>query len=323
MKVQDYYQILGVARDASAQDIQRAYRKQARLFHPDVNKAADAAEKFSRLNEAYEVLKDPDKRKRYDQFGANWKGGEEFTPPPGYENFHFRQGAPESGPGNGPGGFRFRTSTSGNGGPGGFSDFFEMLFGNPNVNMEDLFAQMQGGHQGFTGRQAHTHHAQPAEQETELAITLEEAFHGSTRQLTLSGPEGRKRVDVRIPAGSSNGSRIRLRGENLLLRLRLQPHDRYSVEGHDLTVEVPIETWQAALGDKIQIATLDGPVTLTIPACTSSGARLRLRGKGLPKRGGERGDLFARLKIVIPKNLTDEQRKLYEQLKDSVNERNS
>lgn len=319
VKFQDYYKTLGVKRDAAQDEIQRAYRKLARKYHPDLNKDAGAEAKFKQLGEAYEVLKDPEKRKRYDQLGENWKAGEEFTPPPGFENVRFNFGG-RSARGSGSGGAGGASGGASGGfsfSPGGqFSDFFEAFFG------ED------GGpgsfNQAFGGRgQAHAH--QPQAQEAAIDITLDEAFHGSTRQLTLQGPEGTKRLDVRIPAGTTQGSKIRVRGQaggggDLILVVNIQPHATFTLDGHDLTMDVPIQPWQAALGDKVRVTTLDGEVTLSVPPGASSGAKLRLRGKGLRKRNSdERGDLLARIKIVVPKTLTDEQRRLYEQLKEQSN----
>ncbi len=306
VKFEDYYQTLGVSRSASAAEIQRAYRKLARQYHPDVNKDPDATGKFQRINEAYEVLKDPEKRQRYDQLGENWKAGQDFRPPPGWENFQFRSGHAGNGHpgGGGGGGFSFQ--------PGGqFSDFFEMLFGQAGMHgggFEDLLNQQRG-------RAGARHTSAPAEQEAELTITLEEAFHGGSRSLQLQGPGGAKRVEVKIPAGVTDGARIRLAGERLILTIHLAPHARYRVQEHDLEVDLPLAPWEAALGAKVELTTLDGPVTLTIPPGASSGAKLRLKQRGLKQRDGERGDLLAVLKIVLPKTLSAEERELFEQLR--------
>jgi len=309
VKFKDYYETLGVDRNASQEQIKRAYRKLAAKYHPDRNKDPDAEATFKKIGEAYEVLKDPEKRKKYDQLGENWKDGQEFRPPPGFEGFARR--------GGGQGGtFHFEDG-------GEFSDFFEMFFGGRargggstgGGGMEDLFgARMGGGRQG--GGQTH---ARAREQEAEITIPLEEAYHGGRRRLDVQGPQGRKAIDVTIPKGVRAGSRIRLGGENLILKIHVQPHPRFEVHGGNLTTDVPITPWEAALGAKVDVRTLDGStVTLTVPPGSQSGQRLRINGRGLPAHGkSPAGDLFARLKIVVPKTLSDEQRKLFEQLRDS------
>lgn len=303
----DYYETLGVKRDATADQIKRAFRKLAQQYHPDRNKAADAEKKFREVNEAYEVLGDPDKRAKYDELGADWKNGQQFRGPGGSGSY-------------GGQGFSFEG--------GNFSDFFEALFGHAprsrsgragagragasgGARFEDI---LRG--QGFEGFD----HAPPAEQESDLLITLDEAYRGGTRQLQLQTHDGqRKTLDVKIPPGTTDGSRIRLRGESLVLRFKIAPHPTYTLDGRDLTTEVKLTPAEAALGAKVDVPTMDGFVTLTIPPGTSSGAKLRLRGKGLPARkaGEEPGDLFARVAIAVPKTLSDAERKLYEQLKET------
>jgi curved DNA-binding protein len=320
VKFQDYYQTLGVSRDAKPEEIRRAYRKLAQKYHPDRNKAEDAAAKFSQVNEAYEVLKDDEKRKLYDRLGQNWKQGQDFRPPPGYEDMF--AGA-RSHTGAGPGGTRYEFHTSGGGGgPSGgghsqFFDMFEQLFGGARsgkVNMDDLFAGRADpsagfGRGGFTGGGPHT--ASPALQEHELTVSLHEAYHGTTRSLQLEGPQGRQTIEVKVPAGVKNGAKIRLRDQGLMLKIRIAPDPRFTVEGANLTTDVKVSPAIAALGGKAEVPTLDGPVTLTIPAGTSSGQRLRLKGKGLKE-----GDLFARVMIAVPKTLSDAQREAYENLRD-------
>ncbi len=307
VKYEDYYEILGVNRVASQDDIQRAYRKLARQYHPDVNKDPQSAEKFGKVNEAYEVLKDPEKRKKYDALGSNWKAGQDFRPPPGFEHMHFEFG--------GPGG-RGGDFSSGN-----FSDFFEMFFG-PRVaggrgggGFEDLFGGRSDPHAGF-GRGGFSQR-QPGDghQQVELEISLEEAYHGATRRLELQTASGRKTVDVKIPAGSIDGSKVRLRGEGLVLKIRLARHPRFSVSGHDLAVDLKLSPSEAALGEKVDVATLDGTVTLSVPAGAQSGQKLRLKGRGLPKgKNKGRGDLLVNLMVAVPKSLSDKERELYEQL---------
>ena len=307
MQYKDYYQILSVERRASPDEVQRAFRKLARKYHPDLNKEPDAEEKFKDIGEAYEVLKDPEKRKQYDALGMNWKSGQDFRPPPGSGNvryeFHGDPGGAE--------GFSFGTSA------GGFSDFFESLF--------------RGGPRGgTTGGPPQPWPMDGPDSEAALTITLEEAYHGITKCITLeSGMPGsqptRKSYSVKIPPGTTDGKIIRLAGQggkgsgggrdgSLLLHIRIAPHRRYRVSGHDLIQTLAVSPWEAGLGAKISVATLDGNVSLAIPAGTQSGQKLRLRGKGLPRRGDERGDLFVEVVMTLPKNLSQNERDLLEQL---------
>lgn len=328
VKYHDYYKTLGVARDASQDEIKRAYRKLAREYHPDVNKDPEAERKFREVSEAYEVLGDEDKRKKYDRLGANWKSGQDFTPPSGWEGF--------GGFGGGAGrGRTTRINFEDLQGHGGFSDFFEAIFGGGGG-----FGGM-GGMGAGAGR-ASTRaapRARPGETvEGSLTISLEDAYHGATRSVSLqtSTPtaggqveRATKKLDVRIPPGTTDGSTIRLKGQggagvgggpagDVLLKINIAPHARYRVDDHDLIATVPLAPWEAALGARVDVPTMEGEVTLTIPAGSQSGQRLRLRGKGLPKRGDkkERGDLYAELRIVVPKTLTEQERALYERLRD-------
>jgi curved DNA-binding protein len=308
---QDYYKTLGVSRNATQDEMRRAYRKAARKYHPDVNKAKDAEEKFKQANEAYEVLKDPEKRKLYDQLGANWKAGQEFRPPPGWENVHFE--------------FRGSPGAEGFDLGGGFSDFFEMLFG----------GRGGGGRGGgvTSGRQASW--SMPGQDhEAEITISLEDSYHGATKTITLQGQEvddqGKIRpvtrtYEVRIPAGVTDGSRVRLAGKgspgigggppgDLYLKIHLEPHPRFRVDGHDLQAEVPVTPWEAALGGTVEVPIMEGTAHLKIPPGTQSGQKLRLRGKGLPMRDGGRGDLFAVVKIVVPKTLSNRERELFTEM---------
>ena len=307
VRFQDYYETLGVKRSASAEEIKRAYRKLARKYHPDVNKTSEAEAKFKQLGEAYEVLKDAEKRKRYDRLGADWKAGQEFTPPPGYENIRFESGGR---PGRGGGGFSFR--------PGGqFSDFFETFFGQSGQrgggqSFEDLLRNGGGGG-------GHARRRPPAAaQEVAITIPLEAAYLGAVQQVTLQGPQGNRTLDVTIPAGTTEGTKIRLKGQagggaDLLLKVNIARHPRYEVNSHDVTAELKISPWEAALGAKVPVATLDGTVTLAVPPGARAGSRLRLAGKGLPKKEG-RGDMFARLRIVVPEKLSKKEKDLFEQL---------
>ena len=303
MKYQDYYQILGVTRDASAEDIKKAYRRLARKYHPDVSKEARAEERFKEVAEAYEVLREPEKRAAYDQLGNNWRAGQDFRPPPGWQ-----------GSARGTGGSPF------GGGFGGreFSDFFESLFSPP------------GGSSGFGGGRGF--HSPGQSQTVALEITLEEAYHGGNRSLQLQLPErdasGRmstrtRTLNVKIPAGVTTGQKIRLGGQggpgsgggpsgDLYLEITIKPHPLYQVKGRDITLEVPLAPWEAALGGKIDVSTLGGPVTLSIPANARNGQSLRLRGRGLP--GQPPGDQFAVLRIVNPPADTEAARELFQRM---------
>lgn len=308
MEFQDYYKTLGVERKASQEEIQRAYRKLARKYHPDVNKSAGAEEKFKQINEAYEVLGDPQKRKKYDMFGSSWQAGQEFRPPPGWENvfdFGSRGGQAKSA--------RF------GGFAGGFSDFFNALFG------DERLGQKRGTF--GSGRQG-------ASQEAEIIIPIEDAFRGAVRSLTLENvaygksglPERKvKNYTVKIPPGVSDGSVIRLKGQgepgargaqagDLLLKVKLAPHPKYSVRGKDLMMKLSVSPWEAALGAKVRFETLEGAITLTIPRGSQNGRTLRVKEHGFPKKGGGRGDLLVELRIVIPKMLTEKEEELLKEL---------
>ncbi len=312
VKYKDYYESLGVSRKATQEEIQRAYRKLARQYHPDVNKDKDAQQKFAEIGEAYEVLKDPEKRKKYDQLGANWKAGQDFRPPPGFEGFHFDFG------GNaGPAGGRGFSSRGGAFSPGGFSEFFEAIFGQQARGFGDNFSGAGNG-DPFARASAGGRTQQAPLQEVEIDVTVEDLYFGGTRHLTLQDESGRqKRLDVKIPAGAKHGSKIRLTGEGLLLKLRIQPHGRFRVTGYDLTTTLKLAPWEAALGAEIDVPLMQGSVTLKVPAGSSSGQRLRVREQGLKQKDGKRGDLFVELSIASPKTLSDEERELFEKLRDT------
>jgi curved DNA-binding protein len=305
----DYYQALGVPRNAPDAAIKKAYRQLARKLHPDVNKSPDAEAKFKRVTEAYEVLGDPEKRRRYDELGADWKTGESFTPPPGWRSQAF---------GRGSGGAEDL---------GGFSDFFEALFG--------AGRRASPGPPGFdrmdSGRWAEPE--QGADREAEVTISLEEAYHGMTRKFSfqIQDPDASGRIrtrtktySVRIPPGTTDGSRIRLGGQgeagaggragDLFLQIRVAPHPVFRVNGSDLECELAVSPWEAALGAAVTVPTLDGEATLRIPAGTQGDQRLRLRGKGLPARDGTRGDLYAQVRVKIPHPLSATERDLFEKL---------
>lgn len=285
MEYKDYYKTLGVARDASAEDIKRAYRKLARKYHPDVSKEPNAESRFKDVAEAYEVLKDAEKRAAYDQLGSNWQAGQGFSPPPGWSDGQ---------------GFEFR---GGGGGGAGFSDFFDSLFG-----------------RGFaSGQGPQRRSARGEDQQARVQITLEDAFHGSSRAVNLSQPGGRSRtLEVRIPKGVRAGQRIRLAGQgsaggDLYLEIDFAPHRLYRLEGADLYLDLPITPWEAALGATVKVPTLGGPVELTIPAGSQSGDKLRLRGRGLPGTPTP-GDQYVVFKMVTPAAQTDAARELYRRL---------
>ena len=302
VKFRNYYEVLGVPRTAKEEDIRKEYRKLARNYHPDVNPGDKTAEeKFKEINEAYQVLSDADKRKKYDELGPNWRAGSDFTPPPGWESADR-------------GNYRDFGDIFGNGASqNGFSDFFENLFGRRS-------AGGGGGGARFT-RKGETI-------EAEIGLTLEEAHHGVIRTITLQDrdPSRTKSLEVTIPAGVHNGSVIRLAGQgepgsnggapgDLLLRVRMEPHPLFRVvEGDDLELDLPVAPWEAALGAKASVPTLDGAVEMTISAETQGGQKLRLRGQGMNRRTGGKSDLYVRIKIVNPPKLTPRERELYERL---------
>jgi curved DNA-binding protein len=303
----DYYDVLGVPRGASEEEIRSAYRKLARTYHPDVNREPGAEDRFKEISEAYEVLRDPEKRERYDRLGANWKAGEDVSGAEGFGGF--RQGRAGFGQGQGQAQSGFGDVRVEFGDGNGFSDFFESLFGGRGPG-----ARRTAGFEGFATR--------GGDQEATLEITLEEAARGGRRKISLG--DGRD-YDVDIPAGVRDGQRIRLAGEggqgagngppgDLFLRIRVKPHPRFRVEGDDLFTDLPVAPWEAALGATVEIPTLDGTARVKVPPGSSSGRRLRLRGEGMPGPGNRRGDLYATVKIVVPKKLSDRERELFQQL---------
>jgi len=285
MEYKDYYKILGVPRSAGADEIKRAYRKLARQYHPDKNKAKNAEDKFKEVNEANDVLSDPKKRQAYDQLGANWRAGERFTPPPGW-NYG---GAGARGPGFGAG--------------GNFSDFFSSLFGGAAGGFN---AGGFGG--GFEDEEAG--YGRAPDQRAKLAIALEDSYNGATREISVGG----RKLSVRIPKGVNAGQTIRLAGQgaqggNLLLEIEFAPHPQFQVEGRDVHVSLPVAPWEAALGGKLPVPTLGGTVELNLPAGTQGGKKLRLKGRGLP--GATAGDEIVTVQIVTPAPKSDEDRAFY------------
>ena len=294
MEYQDYYEILGVARTATPEEIRSAFRKKAREYHPDVAKdKVKGAEKFKEVNEAYEVLSDPAKRAKYDQMGREvpgggfaWQGSPGQAGTPDMEEFHF--------------------------GGTGYSDFFEHLFGG-----------MAGG--GFRGPGGQRMARRGSDIEGDLMVPLEEALRGSVREVTLQRGGKTETYRVKIPAGVRAGQRIRLAGKgesgrsggeagDLYLRVRLARHPDLRVEGCDLYADLEVAPWEAVLGASVPVPTLDGAVTLKIPAGSTAGQKLRLRGQGLPREDGGRGDLYAVLEITVPDQVGSEEKKLWEKL---------
>jgi curved DNA-binding protein len=314
VQYKNYYETLGVPRTASADDIKKSFRKLARQYHPDVAKdKKKSEEKFKEINEAYEVLGDADKRKKYDELGANWKSGAEFRPPPGSGGF--------------PGGQTFRGGrAAGNAadfefGGTGFSDFFEQMFGG---------ARRGAGGFGRGGNFSGENLAERgADIEGDIMVTLEEAMGGSVREVNVRHPVGRttqtETHQVKIPPGVTEGQKLRLagrgeRGENggaagdLYLRVRLAKHPDFDVEEHNLIHETELAPWEAVLGAEIFVPTLDGRVKIKISPGTQSGQKLRVRGRGLPQREGARGDLIIVTHIATPTKISEPEKKLWEQL---------
>jgi len=326
LEYKDYYDILGVGRDAKADEIQKAYRKMARKYHPDVNRNADAEDRFKEVTEAYEVLKDPDKRRTYDRFGKDWARRGAGGAPPGWENVRVDFGD----------------------GASGFSSFFDMLFGGARggggrggAQGGDPFAGFGGFGGGFGGQgggfggqggwqQQQQQRQQGVDHEMTLALSLEEAARGGQREVRIPDPASgqTKSFTVTLPKGVKPGQKIRLSGRggrgraggpagDLYLKVELKPHGKLRLEGQDLHTEVSVTPWEAALGGQAEVPTLDSSVTVKIPAGSSSGRKLRLRGKGFPTPKGAPGDLYAEFKIVVPEELSERERELFEELAEA------
>lgn len=310
MSYKDYYQILGVDRGATQEAIAKAFRTIARKNHPDVNKDPKAEERFKEANEAHEVLKDPEKRRLYDQYGPAWKAiSEGRQPPPGTERVRFDFGGDGAG---------FQGID-----PNDLGSIFEQFFGG---GMAGGMPGM-GGIPGMGGRGGRRPRARAgADAEARLELGVEEAFRGGTRELAFATEGGAtSRVSLKVPAGVRAGQKIRLGGKggegamggpagDLYLEVAIVPDARYALEGDDVVVRLPVSPWEAVLGASVPVATLDGEVRLKIPAGTSSGRRIRLKERGYPKAGGGRGDLFVEVRIAVPSEPSAEERRLFEEL---------
>ena len=302
MKFTDYYKVLGVDRDATAGEIKTAYRKLARKYHPDVNKDVDSEEKFKEIGEAYEVLKDTEKRAAYDQLGSQWKQGQDFRPPPEWDNgFEFSQGVDDD--------------------SAAYSDFFESIFGR--------------GHGGFKTRQ-HGYRGRGQDHHARILIDIEDAYTGAKRDITLHAPQidesGRvstkdRSLRVTIPKGVQEGQHIRLAGQgmpgtggakagDLYLQIGFHSHKLYKVDGRDVYLELPVTPWEAALGARLTLPTPSGAVNLNIPEGSQSGRKMRLKGRGIP--AATPGDMFVTLRVVLPEAKSDADREIYRQMQSRL-----
>lgn len=305
MEYKDYYSILGIQKKASQDEIRKAYRKLAKKYHPDVNKAVDAEKKYKDINEAYEVLKDPEKRQKYDTLGSSWQNGDPFTPPPGYGRSGMDFGSAEF---------------------DGFSDFFRTIFGSMGGRggMEDVFF----GGQGRTPRR------KGQDSEAQMELSIEEILAGGQKTISLESymrsPDGRmvperRSIKVNLPKGITDGTRLKLAGKgasgtaggprgDLYLNIKARKDPFFEIQGYDLLSEVKVAPWEAVLGGSIAVRSVDGVVNMKLPAGTQSGQRMRLKGKGLPRKNGSRGDMFVTIRIVVPKEPGQRERELFQLL---------
>lgn len=306
MEFKDYYKIMGVKKDASQDEIKRAYKKLARKYHPDVSKEANAEDRFKEVGEAYEALKDPEKRAAYDQLGANWKAGQDFNPPPDWDA-----------------GFEFNGGGFTGGDSADYSDFFESLFG-------------QGFGSAHAGRPRGGFNARGDDHHAKVLIDLEDAYKGATRSVTLQSPEldssghvsNKQRIlNIKIPKGVKQGQRIRLSGQgspgmgqapagDLYLEIEFNPHSIYKVDGHDVYLDLPVTPWEAALGATLKVPTPDGTVDLKIAAGTPSGRKHRLKARGIP--GTPAGDLYVVPQITLPPADSDAAKELYRKMEQEL-----
>jgi len=313
MDFKDYYDIMGIKRDASQDEIKRAYRKLARKYHPDVSKDPDAEVRFKEVGEAYEVLKDPEKRTAYDQLGANYKAGQDFNPPPNWDA-----------------GFEFSGGGFTDGDASAYSDFFESLFGHG-------FGGAQSGFGGAqTGRQHGGYHVHGEDHHAKVLIDLEDAYKGATRSISLNAPQmdgsghvisKQRTLNVKIPKGVKQGQRIRLSGQgspgmgsgqagDLYLEIEFKPHSFYRVEAHDVYLDLPVAPWEAAMGASVKVPTPAGAIDLKIPPGTASGRKLRLKGRGIP--GKTPGDLYVVPQITLPAADSETAKELYRKMQQEL-----
>jgi len=305
MEFKDYYKTMGVGRDANQDEIKRSYRKLARKYHPDVSKEADAEARFKEIGEAYEVLKDPEKRAAYDQLGMNWKGGQDFRPPPDWDA-----------------GFEFRGANPQDVDPAAFSDFFESLFG-------------QAG-RSSAGQRSQRFHARGDDHHAKVLIAIEDAYTGTKKSVTLRSPvidqQGHvhlkeRNLSIQIPKGIRPGQKIRLAGQgstgsgegqsgDLYLEIEFEPHSLFRVHQNDVYIDLPVAPWEAALGAKIKLPTPAGVIELSVPANTRSGSKLRLKGKGIP--GNPPGDILVSPQIVLPPATSEKAKQVYQKMKDEL-----
>ena len=289
MQYKDYYKILGVSRDAKTDEIRKAYRKLAKQYHPDINKEPGAEEKYKEINEAYEVLKDPDKREKYDTLGMNWQQGQDFTPPPGWGSYSSNNQRVEFNGGN-------------------FSDFFQTLFGG---GLGDIFG---GGSVNFGNASGYSHPVSK-DSKADITLSLQEAYRGGKFSIRI----GERTLSVNIPKGIKEGTGLTLRGKSqrggdLHLTIHISPDPVYELDGYDLTREIKVPVYDAVLGKKLTVQTLGGEVDVTMPPGFQDGQKLRLRGKGMPKRDGTNGDFFVRVRIEIPRHLSEKQKELWQMI---------
>ena len=315
MEYKDYYKIMALDKNATQAEIKKTYRKLARKYHPDVSKDPNAEQKFKEVGEAYEVLKDPEKRAAYDQLGANWQAGQDFRPPPGWDAGYEYSGA-------GGGGFSGDEAAA-------FSDFFESLFGQQARGQASGFGASQRASHSAHSLKGQDHHAK-------VLIDLEDAFNGTTREISLQTPKltqqgtvttQTRTLKVKIPKGVKQGQQIRLAGQgeashmggdngDLYLELEFKPHSYFSVEAHDLYLKLPIAPWEAALGAKIKIPTPSGDIELKIPKNSKAGSKLRLRGKGIPAKTP--GDLYVVLQIELPPSDSQTAKEFYQKMAEQM-----